>query len=544
MLAVAAALLYFIRLGATDLGFWDEILYATRALSIGHESGWLNQMPGSVGGLWTAAHPPLVIWQMALLARVFGASEWALRAPAALAGVGCVLVFYLLIRRLAGPPAMARIAAVALLLIGYFTTYARRAQLDVPTLFWILVCLYCGWRGIAGRFWWFAASGIALGLGLMSKILVGLLAPLVLGTFLITAAFSGSRPHTVRGFLGLGIIVLVGVAVAAPWPVYITAKLGPSYWSKALGYHVLARATTPLEGHASSLGVVYWPHQILLRLGPLLPLLLIGLSPRASAPVLRADSRRFLLAWLLVPLLGFTVVATKFHPYLLLFLFPLVAFAAAGIYAATHGALRPTVAAAIAPASLGCLVWSLSSALQRHLESLAASVGGGRPPAGSDLGPLVLFLLATSTAMIACGLVAGLLVKAGHRSWLTHAPVAVAVTPAIVLALAPLVIGRGSWRELRSELHRLAPERVTLVCDDPVVGRYQLRAAANGSIHPAWTVASVDSVALPSEALRDPSGDGSDCVVIERAADGAATPVPSGFRERWRNRRFVLFSRA
>src|SRR6267142_1877035 len=92
--------------------------------------GWLDHKAGSVGGLWTAAHPPLLIWQMAGLAALFGPSEWALRAPAAVAGIGCVLVLYLLVRRLAIDPAVARIAAGALLLTPYFTQDRKSTRLN------------------------------------------------------------------------------------------------------------------------------------------------------------------------------------------------------------------------------------------------------------------------------------------------------------------------------------------------------------------------------------------------------------------------------
>jgi len=541
-LAAAAAILYFVRLGATDLAFWDEILYATRSLSIGHGSGWLDQTPGSVGGLWTAAHPPLVIWQMALLTRLFGPSEWALRAPAALAGIGCVLILYAFVRRLARDPAVARIAAAVLLLTPYFTTYARRAQLDVPVLFWILLCLYFGWRGISGGMKWFALAGVALGLGLMSKILISFLGPLVLGAYLLTEVALGSRTRALRGFWGIAILLAVGVAVAAPWHLYITATLGPSYWSQALGYHVVTRAMTPLEGHTSSLGLLYWPHQILVRLGPFVPFTLLGCSRRVSAPVLGSDARRFLLCWLLVPLTAFTIVATKFHPYLLLFLVPLAVFAAIGIHATIRGDLRPALAAAMVPASLGCLLWSVSLALQRHLESLAGSIGRGHLPAAPDLGPVALFVLATGAATIAAGLVAGAIQEPRRRGWLSRAPAMTAAIPALVLALGPLAKGHGSWRDLRTELERISPDRVTLICEDPVVGRYQLR-AANRSGHPAWTVASADSAAPAFEALSDPPRARTDCIVLEQTPATVRTSLPPGFMERWRNRRFVLFER-
>ena len=117
-----------------------------------------------------------------------------------------------------------------------------------------------------------------------------------------------------------------------------------------------------------------------------------------------------------------------------------------------------------------------------------------------------------------------------------------AAIPALVLALGPLGKGHGSWRDLRTELERISPDRVTLICEDPVVGRYQLR-AANRSGHPAWTVASADSAAPAFEALSDPPRARTDCIVLEQTPATVRTSLPPGFMERWRNRRFVLFER-
>jgi 4-amino-4-deoxy-L-arabinose transferase-like glycosyltransferase len=540
ILAVAAALLYFIRLGSTDLAFWDEILYATRALSIGHESGWLDQTAGSVGGLWTAAHPPLLIWQMAGLTALFGPSEWALRAPAALAGIGCVLVLYLLVRRLAIDPAVARIAAGALLLTPYFTQYARRAQLDVPVLFWILLCLYCGWRGVSGPLRWFALSGVALGLGLMSKILVAFLGPIILGVFLLSEAVFGSRGRAARGFVGVALMMAIGAAIAAPWHLYMTATLGPSYWTQALGYHVLSRTWTPLEGHSSSLGVFYWPHQILVRLGPFFPFLLVGLSREGTKTELGDGARRFLACWVLVPLFAFTIVATKFHPYVLLFLVPLVVFAALGIHATWRGAVRPAVAGALLPASLSCLVWSVSLTLQRHLESVVAALDSGHLPPGPDLAPVVTFALGSGAAIALGGFAARVTREGTRRARISRASVVAALLPALVLALVPLARGHGSWRELRSELRRTTRDRVILICEDPAVGRYQLRAARLPA-RAAWTVVPRDSAGFALQAL-ERSDRSSSCFVVETSGKDSP-PRAAGFKERWRNRRFVLFER-
>jgi 4-amino-4-deoxy-L-arabinose transferase-like glycosyltransferase len=542
-LAAAAALLYFVRLGVPDLALWDEILYATRAISIGHESGWLDQREGSVGGLWTGAHPPLVIWQMAILSRLFGPSEWALRAPAALAGIGCVVVLYLFARRLARDSTVALLSALVLLLTPTFTQYARRAQLDVPVLLWILACLYCAWRGLSGGARWFVGSGLALGLGLMSKVMAAFLAPLILGAYLVTEAVAGSPPRARRGLWGLALLGVLGVAVAAPWHLFITVKLGSPYWSEALGYHVFSRVATALEGHSSSLGVLYWPHQIILRLGVFFPFVLLGLSRRAAESVLGNEARRFLLCWFFVPFGAFTLVATKFYPYLLLFLLPLVVFAALGIRMVLRGLVSPSLAGRLAAGSVACLLWSESPALHRNLESIASSASQGRFPSPAELGPVAAFALATSAALVLAGLAASALPEPRRRAWLNITLAVAVAAPALVLAVSPVVRGHASWRELRSELRRISPDRVVLFCGDPVVGRYHLR-VANEAGRPEWTIAPLDSARPSLETLAQTAVRTTGCIAVERTGAGTAFDPGSVFEERWRNRRFVLFERA
>src|SRR5262245_42216926 len=102
LLAVTAvaSLYHVVRLGSTDLHEWDEAVYGVRTLAILQRGDWLDQSAGSIGGLWSAAHPPFAIWMMALSAKLFGLNEWSLRLPSALCGLGCVVVLYGLAREL------------------------------------------------------------------------------------------------------------------------------------------------------------------------------------------------------------------------------------------------------------------------------------------------------------------------------------------------------------------------------------------------------------------------------------------------------------
>ena len=103
MIAVAAAL----RLAAIDLDpFWlDE---ATTAVI--SRRGLVDLVLQRAGN----GHPPLFFLVTWLIAHLGGTGEVAMRLPAVLAGVACVPVLYLLVRRLAGPrPALLAAALLA-----------------------------------------------------------------------------------------------------------------------------------------------------------------------------------------------------------------------------------------------------------------------------------------------------------------------------------------------------------------------------------------------------------------------------------------------
>src|SRR3972149_5023847 len=96
--------LRFVNLGFGEIQEWDEALYAVRAKAIVQLgdwptkdlTGWLDQTAYSVGGLYSAAHPPLYIWLTAITYRLFGITEFTTRLWAAVFGSGIVVIMYLL----------------------------------------------------------------------------------------------------------------------------------------------------------------------------------------------------------------------------------------------------------------------------------------------------------------------------------------------------------------------------------------------------------------------------------------------------------------
>jgi 4-amino-4-deoxy-L-arabinose transferase-like glycosyltransferase len=183
LLVLAGACLYGVRLGSTDLVQWDEAYYVSRALAVRQHHAWIDQSDHALGGLWTGAHPPLVVWAMAASSHVFGLGEWVFRLPAALAGLLALVLLYQMARRMTRDGRVAVAAAAVLLATPHFTLYARRAQLDVPATALVLAALasarIAAQRG--GR--WILLAGACCAGALLVKIAVGFLVPLVLAVY-------------------------------------------------------------------------------------------------------------------------------------------------------------------------------------------------------------------------------------------------------------------------------------------------------------------------------------------------------------------------
>ena len=85
--------------------------------------------------------PILFYWAQATAFTAFGDNEFAARLPSAIAGVGIVLVLYLLVVEIASRRA-AFVAALVMATMFRFVTFARIGLTDVPVMFFVVAALY------------------------------------------------------------------------------------------------------------------------------------------------------------------------------------------------------------------------------------------------------------------------------------------------------------------------------------------------------------------------------------------------------------------
>lgn len=181
-------------------------------------------------------HPgyPLMVWGSTVLVRPWGLPDtrmWiqAARIPSMLGGLACVLLVWLLARRLFDRPT-ADIAALVFAAMPIFRQSAADALSDSPHLFFYLLATWLVCEGLARMSWrWFAAAGAASGAAYWVRP-EGLGVALVAAATLVVLLFS--RPgRRWQALLGCGAaLVATTVAVAIPYPLIagkVTSKQNP-----------------------------------------------------------------------------------------------------------------------------------------------------------------------------------------------------------------------------------------------------------------------------------------------------------------------------
>lgn len=247
LLASLAALSLLYGLGRSTLADWDEAIYAQVSKEMVRGGNWLT--PHWEFRPWLEK-PPLLMWTTAAFYRLFGITEFWSRAASAFSGVGLVLVTYLLGRRLYDAPT-GLLAALVLLTTYHFVSFARFGTTDVMLTFFIYLALYafsrCGARrGDDGSARWWYAVWLASALALMTKGAGGLVAPAAI----FVALLLERRLAETLGTRHFWFALVAAVLCVAPWHALMYARHGQAFVNEYVGYHVLARIRTPLEGHA------------------------------------------------------------------------------------------------------------------------------------------------------------------------------------------------------------------------------------------------------------------------------------------------------
>ena len=121
---------------------------------------------------------PGIAWLIAGAGKVWGATEFAVRVPAAMAGAVAMLAVGRLAQEMSGSRRVGVLAAGALMLAPVMQVTALLGTIDAPYCACWAVAAWCGWRALVrGGTWSWLGLGLALGVGVLFKYTTLLLVP-------------------------------------------------------------------------------------------------------------------------------------------------------------------------------------------------------------------------------------------------------------------------------------------------------------------------------------------------------------------------------
>jgi 4-amino-4-deoxy-L-arabinose transferase-like glycosyltransferase len=312
-----------------DLGFgevqgWDEALYAIRARSILLFGDWCDQTIHSVGGLYSAAHPPLYIWLTAISMKLFGDTAFTIRLWSAAFGAATVLIlFYLPKDRLSG-----FFSAFIMGTSSFFSFYSRQGQLDVIYTFFLLLGIWFFIRlEDSGERKWLVAAGAAFGFALMSKIAVGLFLPMILVGYLLFQVIRRTRDWK-NALLVWSAVVIIGLILAAPWHIYMFWIHGREFVDYYFLFHIIQRSMHGVELNIRALGPLFFANQIIVILSAATA---IAFWRMGRIDFRKKDPLCLVLFLFLVPFIIFTLSRTQLRTYAIPMLPPLALLAGHGM---------------------------------------------------------------------------------------------------------------------------------------------------------------------------------------------------------------------
>ncbi len=342
----------------------------------------------TLNGLPYLDKPALYFAVGASIMEVLGPTETAARLPSLLFTLGTLaLVFWFGMRmtsRLGGWT-----AAIVTAATPFTLAYARTVIFDSALTMWTTLSLLGFWMAIegttrpppapratdsvqraAGGVWWTALAWGAMALGVLTKGPIALALPLMVA---VPYAVWRGRARALLDWVA----VLLFVAIVLPW-VFAVSQDIPDFLEYALVTETARRLTTDELGRTGPL----WYFLVILPAAalPWSVVAIAALMARRRAQVRGPRDPRivFLLIWILVPLLFFTLSQSK-RPQYVLPLMPAVGLLVALLWQGTRGRLAGVRAAGVALAVLGAFLVATSRLIPGWVPaspSVAAAIPG------------------------------------------------------------------------------------------------------------------------------------------------------------------------
>ncbi|MCY7782993.1 MULTISPECIES: glycosyltransferase family 39 protein [unclassified Bacillus (in: firmicutes)] len=199
-------------------------------------------------GFITVDKPPVTYQIQTISALIFGMHGWSVILPQALAGVGSVLLMYLLIKPAFGKTA-ARIASFVMACTPIAVAVARTNNVDALLVFFLLLATWLLFKAIRkGKLIWLLAAFFVVGVGFNTKMLQ---AYMILPAFLLFYLIAANATMK-KKIMSLVSAFAVLAAVSLSWPLivdnvpaskrpYIGSSQTNSVLELAFGYNGIQR---------------------------------------------------------------------------------------------------------------------------------------------------------------------------------------------------------------------------------------------------------------------------------------------------------------
>ncbi|MBS1514045.1 MAG: glycosyltransferase family 39 protein [Bacteroidetes bacterium] len=238
---------------STDIQPWDEGMYAARVLSIEKFGDFLDQSEHSVGKFYSSTHPPLLIWAGYFVSKVTGLNAVTLKLIVYFFAVLCLL-YLMKTGELLGSIEGGFLAALLFSSNIIFNIFSKRFQFDIPYTFFVILSLYFFIKYLDVKTKkYLLFCGIAAGLCLLSKLLVGMLIPMVL-----FAAYFVIRKESGYSFKDFVLITCIALAISLPWYFYLIYNSGYDALKYIVDFHLYQRAAVGIEQNAKGTGYFYF----------------------------------------------------------------------------------------------------------------------------------------------------------------------------------------------------------------------------------------------------------------------------------------------
>lgn len=422
LLVVVVAL--FVHLGGFPLFDADE----GRNAEVGREMAATNDyvMP-RLDGLPYLDKPIIYFAAEAACMEVIGANELAARLPALFFTLATAAVLFAFARRVWGEE-QGWIAAIVMLSQPLTIAFSRTVIFDSALTFFIVVAIVAFYFAIVdGNKRWTLLAWSAIALGVLTKGPVAILLPLIIA---IPFAIVQKRFKALWSWGGLALFIVI----IAPW-VWAISQVVPDF----LHYVVVTETAQRLATKALKRTGPPW-YFIPYLLGGAMPWSFVALFGARRDDVRARDARLYVILWIVIPFLFFSISQSK-RPQYILPVMPAIALLVAYLWSDETRRRIGTRAAAIVFAFLGAVLIAAPFVISaRHMKPGVLEA--------SESTAVVIGIVA-----LVCGIVAFILERRPHVAFIAL------VLPVILIPILgnPLMNAVGERRSTRTFIEKLRP---------------------------------------------------------------------------------------